>query len=987
MRCIGEKPNGSSVSALSMRLPFLSARSAMFWRIPFLTAVALLAAKLAGAQTPPAPALLPPGGPAPHDTIAPHEAELAPATPPVPQTFDWHLAEPTPATTPWGQAIDVGSTELIRSWTTMPEYTNARVDHLPDHPTVVSPTQHFGYPIGRPGHLHRTDDIHGYMEALAGSTRRVQIEWMGAGEEGRRKMVVQVSSERNLGSLEEIRRATNSLADPRTVSPDEARRLVGETPVVYTLYSGLHSSETGPPEMVMELAYRLAVSDEPGIQLIRDSTVVFIIPVAEPMGRDRVVEWHRRHNSEVYSFDERVPGPPYWGKYIFHDINRDGLQLTARTTQEAVRHFLDWKYPVGHDLHESVPYLYVSTGTGPYNPTVEPITISEWQWFANFEVTALTAKGMPGVWTHGFYDGWYPGYLLWVTNVRNAIGRFYETFGSSVPNTMTRRLPETATRPEWYRPNPPRRETVWSLRNNTNYMQTGVLTVLELAARNRSRILEQYHTKASNSLERGRNQTPYAYVVPLDQPRRADVGYMLNLLRRQGIEVHRADAAGRFGDLQVRPGDYVLRMDQPYRNFLLTLMDVQRFPEGAPRPYDDVAWTFPLMFNLTVSPVEDAAVQGLAMSEVTDSIVLPGEARRPRGTDWYLVRPEASAYQMRARYALGELPMYAARDSIRAGNLSLPPGTWMIEADRLDWNRAQAWAAEHGLELVGAPATALRGIERHAMQLPRVAILHTWTRTQDDGWVRYTFDHFGIPYTYLGEDRLREGGLRERFDVIVFPTQGRQTTGRTIFQGIDRKFSPLPYTQTDEFPTHGTPASSEDITGGMGYEGMAALRQFVERGGTLITLGSATNLPLELGLVREVGSSPRGELFVPGSLVRATAAQPRHPIAYGYGETMPVFHQFGPYLNAPRRQSGHVVMRYAPGEEVFLSGYVSHPDQLAEQPAVVSLPLGQGHVVLFGFNPLHRFQTHGTFAMVWNAMLHWNHLDVGLGEPEDEDAG
>jgi hypothetical protein len=943
--------------------------------------LALLWAGSAAAQDP-VPALLPPGGPTPGDTVAPLPPEdVGGRTPPPPQTFDWHRAREIPATTPWGQPIDVRSTDQILSWTTMPEYTNPRVDHLPEHPTVVSPTRHFGYPVGRPGHLHRTDDIHGYLEALAASSPRVQTEWLGAVEEGKRIMVVQVGSERNLARLEAIRQAMNALADPRQTSPEEAQRLIREMPAVYTLYAGLHSTETGPPEMVMELAYRLAVSDDPGIQLIRDSTVVLIIPVAEPMGRDRVVEWHRRYNQNVYSFQDRVPGPPYWGKYIFHDINRDGMQLSARTTQEAVRHFLHWKYPVGHDLHESVPYLYVSTGTGPYNPTVDPITVAEWTWFANFEVTALTAMGKPGVWTHGFYDGWYPGYLLWVTNVRNAIGRFYETFGSSVPNTMVRRLPESVTRTEWYRPNPPRRETVWSMRNNTNYMQTGVLTVLELTARNRARILEQYWTKANNSLNRGRTEAPYAYVVPAEQPRRADAAFMLNLLRRQGIEVHRADAAGRFGEVQVRRGDYVLRMDQPYRNFLLTLMDVQRFPEGAPRPYDDVAWTFPLMFNITVTPVADSAVQRLAMQEARDSIVLPGSARRAPAGGWYLVRPEASAQAIRARYALREVPVFAARDSIRAGGVAMPPGAWMIEAQHLPWERAQAWAAEHGLEVVGVSAAAVRNLERHATQLPRIAVLHTWTRTQDDGWVRYTFDHFGIPYTYLGDDKLRQGGLRERFDVILLPTQGRQTTGRTIFQGIDPKHSPLAYTRTDEFPTHGTPDSSDDITGGMGFQGLAALQDFIQRGGTFITLGTATNLPLEFGLVRGVGTSPPRDLFVPGSIVRGRAELRRHPITYGYDASMPVFHQFGPYLSVPPAQHGQVILRYAPTAEVFLSGYVSHPAQLAEQPAVVSMPVGQGHVVMFGFNPLHRFQTHGTFGMVWNALLNWNQLGIGLGPP------
>src|SRR5688572_10370312 len=314
------------------------------------------------------------------------------ATPAVPQTFDWWRGTPIPTTTSWGEAVDTSSTRMIRSWTTMPEYTNALVDWLPESESVISPTRHFGQPIGQPGLLHRVDEIYGYYEALAGSSPRVNFQRLGRTEEGNELALVQIGSERNLARLEEIRAGMRQLADPRTTDSATARRLLADLPVIYALYAGLHSTETGPPEMVMELAYRLAVSDDPMIREIRDNVVVFIVPVAEPDGRNRVVDWLRRHGRNVFDEEDRS-GPPYWGSYIFHDNNRDGLQLTARLTQELVGLFLDWRFPVGHDLHESVPYLYTSTGTGPYNPTVDPITISEWQWLANFEVTALTALG------------------------------------------------------------------------------------------------------------------------------------------------------------------------------------------------------------------------------------------------------------------------------------------------------------------------------------------------------------------------------------------------------------------------------------------------------------------------------------------------------------------------------------------------------------------------------------------------------------------
>ncbi len=901
-------------------------------------------------------------------------AQAEKSAPAVPQTFDWWKAEGVPATTPWGQPIDVPSTELIRSWTTMPEYTNPLVDHLPDHPTVVSPTKHFGYPIGKPGVLHRVDEIYGYFEALAASSPRVEFELLGETEEGNRLAVAMIGSEANLVRLREIKEGMNRLADPRLASAEEAERLIAELPAIYTLYAGLHSTETGPPEMVMELAYRLAVSDDPMIREIRDEVVVFIVPVAEPDGRNRVVDWHRRYNADVYSTEDRVPGPPYWGKYIFHDNNRDGLQLSARLTQELVAHFLEWKYPVGHDLHESVPYLYVSTGTGPYNPTIDPIGVSEWQWFSNFEVTALTALGMPGVWTHGFYDGWYPGYLLWVTNTRNAVGRFYETFGNSVPNTMERTVGRQ-TEVEWYRPNPPRPKTLWSMRNNTNYQQTGVLHALHLVAQNRERVLRQYRTKAENALTKGRTEAPFAYVVPVDQPRRADVAYMLDLLRRQGIELHRAAKAGTFGDVRVREGDYVIRMDQPYRNFVLTLMQRQDFPEDAPTPYDDVAWTFPLFFNLTVHPVDDAAVQRLEMRPVTGEIRVPGTVDGRRGAFW-AVWPEASAHSIAARWALADVPVDAAEAPIPLGRDTIPPGAWLIAMDMISADAIRAWAERFGMRVVAVPESAVRDVPTHDMDLPRIAILHTWSSTQDEGWVRYTLDQMGVPYSYVGEDRIGGMDLRSQFDVIIFPVQ--RGSAQRIFQGVDPKWGPLPYTKTPEYPSHGFPDSTEDMTGGMGYDGLAALNDFVRRGGTLITLGATSTFPVEFGMVRGVSTTTHQGLFVPGSIVRGVVKQANHPIAYGYDEEIPLYHRFGPYFSVTSEFEDRVVVRYAQ-RDILMSGMARNGQRMANGPAVVSLPVGAGQIVLFGFNPLHRHQTHGNFALVWNAVMHWNDLGGGDG--------
>ncbi|MGH7477264.1 MAG: M14 family zinc carboxypeptidase [Longimicrobiales bacterium] len=921
---------------------------------------------------------------APFLPAAAQEQDVAqePEAPDVPQTFDWWRERGVAATTDWGQAIDVASTEQILSWTTMPEYTTPLVDHLPEGGAVVSPTRHFGHPIGRPGVLHTVAEIYGYLEALAGSSERVRFDYLGETEEGNRLALVQVGSEQNLARLDAVKEGLNALADPRGTSADEARQLIASLPVVYTFYAGLHSTETGPPEMVMELAYRLAASDDPVIQQIRDNVVVFIVPVAEPDGRNRVVEWHRRFNEKAYDGDDEVPGPPYWGKYIFHDNNRDGLQLSARLTQELVNLFLDWKYPVGHDLHESIPYLYVSTGTGPYNPTVDPITVSEWQWLSNFEVTALTAHGLPGVWTHGFYDGWYPGYLLWVTNTRNAVGRFYETFGNGAPTTQRRTLGDNATAVEWYRPNPPRDTTIWSLRNNTNYMQSGALSALSVVAQYRQRILEQYWTKSNNSLEQGRTSAPFAYVVPATQERSEDAEYMLNLLQRQGIELHRATADASFDDVEIERGDYVVRMDQPYRNFVLTLMQRQEFPEDAPRPYDDVAWTFPLMFNIEAQPVDDAGVQALAMEPVATPVSLPGRVETRRGADWYVIVPNASAHSIDVYLALRGTGLEAAEDTLRLGDRTIRPGAWLVPVSASARDEVQQVAREHGVTVVEARDEDVRAVARHALDAPRIALLHSWRNTQDEGWVRYALDQADVPYTYIGEDEIAGQDLRASYDVIVFPNQGSGSSSKAIFQGVDPKWSPLPYTRTAEYGTHGTPDASEDITGGMGFRGLAALQEFVERGGTFITLGSASTLPIDFGMVRDVSLKQTSGLFVPGSIVKGEVRRATNPITYGYASEMPLYHRFGPYFNVAEDFRDNVVVRYAQRDSLLMSGLVANPQQLAGDPAIVVAPLGEGYIVLFGFDPLHRYQSHGNFAFVWNALMNWNDLGIGLEAEE-----
>jgi hypothetical protein len=257
-------------------------------------------------------------------------------------------------------------------------------------------------------------------------------------EEGREILLVQVGE--NLQGLEEGRADMAALADPRRTDEAAMEKIVARARPFYWLEGGLHSTETGSPEMLMELAYRLAVSEDPRSG-DREKVVVLINPVAEPDGRDRAVDWFYRHLKGRTDWDNLPPiDPPYWGKYALHDNNRDLVQRRLALTRASEDAFLKWHPIVFHDLHESIPLLSIWTGTGPYNVNLDPIMTTEWHAIAFHEVTELTALGLPGVWTWGFGEGFSQIYADSVASNHNAIGRGYETFGNGTAETVERIL-------------------------------------------------------------------------------------------------------------------------------------------------------------------------------------------------------------------------------------------------------------------------------------------------------------------------------------------------------------------------------------------------------------------------------------------------------------------------------------------------------------------------------------------------------------------
>jgi hypothetical protein len=901
------------------------------------------------------------------------------------------------------QAVDSAYTATIRELTpTDPVWTFSTelVDHLPASSTVPSPLAALGYVPGTVGRLSYVADINRYFRAVAEASPRAELFSLGTSDEGREMILLAIADEETIGRLDEYRGMLARLADPRGRSAVDRERLLREAKPIYWLTGSIHSPETGSPEMLMELAYRLIVDESPFIRDIRQGTITLITPVLEVDGRDRVVDVYRQ--TKALKLPRGAVNLAYWGKYTAHDNNRDGMVLSQTLTQHYMRGFLHWKPVVGHDLHESVPFLYVSTGTGPYNEEFDPIVVDEWHKLAYEEINELTRRGLPGVWTHGFYDGWAPNYVLAIANLHNSIGRFYETYTSSGADCHTVNLRGTQTEREWYRPNPPVNGVQWCIRSNINYQQSGVLVALRYVARNAGTFLENYAAKAERMVRRGQTTAPYAFVIPRSQRRAAEAADLVNLFRAQGSEVHVAgadfalarnpkapgdtSAANRVG---VKRGDWIVRMDQPYTATARTLLAIQKYGPDDPQPYDDTGWTLDALRHVETVAIADSTVLARPMTLLTADATVTGGVTGS-GTTWLV--PHLGDWRSAVLpWKVGDARVSVADSAFTVGTRQFPAGTFVVSGEG-----AREAVTALGLDAVAVSSTP--AVAARAITPPRVALMHTWRETQNEGWVRYALDRMEVPYTYISDQDLRVPATLEQIDVVVFPHAGAR--GGSLLNGAPMVGPPIPWKTTPETPNLGRIDQTDDMRPGMGLEGAAALRAFVERGGLLLVEGATTQLPLDLGFTPTVRVTEAQSLRTRGAVFRAQAVAPASPILYGYDRrAFAVYFNAEPLLTVQERdtsvtareaeavmdpavvaeierQRARVIVQFHERQDSLLvSGLLVNGGELAKKAAVVDAPLGRGHVVYFAIRPFWRWQTQGSFALALNAIANWNALD------------
>jgi hypothetical protein len=964
------------------------------------------------------------------------------------------------------QPIDQPYTDHIRKYTTGPQFSSHLVDYLPASATVPTPAKVLGDVAGAPDMLPYAEDVYQYFRMLESASPRVKVFTIGHSEEGREMIAVAVADAALLQGAKENGERLAKLADPRTIVLDDnkAQPLIDQSYPVYYITGTIHSSETGAPTALMELAYRLAVDDAPYIKYIRSHMIVLITPVVEVDGRDRMVDtyrWHKAHPGQDW------PRLAYWGHYVAHDNNRDAMGMTLNLTNNVLNTYLGWHAQVLHDLHESVPFLYDNTvGDGPYNAWIDPTLADEWAELGWNNVSQMQSFGMPGVFTHGDFDTWSPGYLMFLAGMHNGISRLYETFGNGGADTEKRILqPEEYSR-TWYRQNPPLPTVMWSQRNNNNYEQSALLSTLAYFSRNTHHFLENYYIKSKRSVQKPTLDGPAAYVLPADAAELNRQLQLLNVLKLQHVEVHQLSAAAtssmpaaKRGDkptTQTFPaGSYVVRLDQPFSRVGDALLDKQYWAADDPQkhPYDDTGWSFTQLFNVKAVRVTDASILKAPMTLATDFDQVSGKIS---GSGSGSVSGSGLIYAIANTGQTSLLPLvYMLKETLKQAHVETTEKAFDADgkhfaAGSLLITQAEdhALAAALGkLSLDAIRLSAAPSVATHPAPAPRIAFMHTWLGTQTEGWWRLAFDKAGVPFSYIStQTAASEGDLRGKYDVIVFAPVGRSSS-QEIINGLPKWGNALPWQKSELTPNLGLLDSTADMRQGLGYDGLAHLKTFVEKGGLLITCEDTAQFAIDMGLAPGVSVAPHDDARVVGSVLNSVFVAPASPIANGYGASLPVMSANGmvfnvsntlarqggrqlmdPYTHRPTGRGGpddsdttqgrspvepevmpkpqpwqprplnedqlrnnlqaipaqyrpEVILRFSEQKSLLISGLLDKATSIAEHAIVVNAHLGEGNVLLFANNPVYRGETIGSYDLVFNAILNYDHLRQQVGTP------
>jgi len=906
---------------------------------------------------------------------------------------------------------------------------------------LTSPVDFFGHEIGADYELPNYTALTEYWETLAAESPRMTLQSIGNTAEGRTQLMAIVTSPENHANLDRYREISASLGRAEGIDEDQARALAKEGKAVIWIDGGLHATEVLGAQQLMETVWQfVSGSDDETLRILDDVVILFVH--ANPDGMELVSDWYTRVEEKTERSTRGIP--VLYQKYVGHDNNRDFYASTQPESENMNRvMYREWYPQIVYNHHQTGPtgtVMFAPPFRDPFNYNIDPMVIMGIDLVGSAMHSRFAAEGKPGTTRRrgANYSTWWNGGLRTTPYFHNMIGLLTETIGHptpmEIPLVMDRVVPNDGL-PNPIQPQP------WHFRQSIDYSVTANKAVLDLASRYRETFLYRLWRMGMNSIERGskdhwtihpkladqlavemgldRSGTDFAqsvggfgrvqgtredYLKMFTPERRDPRGYILtaeqadfptatklvNALLETGVIVHRATADFRVEGTDYPAGSYVVKAAQAFRPHVLDMFEPQDHPNdfqypGAPPtpPYDNAGWTLAIQMGVAFDRILDGFDGPFEEIETWNAEPLAGSVAHADGARGFLFSHETNdAFTAINRLQSSRHEVYWLTEAVTTADGIHPAGTFYVKSRGGTGAQIQGLAAELGLDFVGlerAPRTeALR------LRAPRVALWDQYGGSMPSGWIRWILEQFeyaDVDLVY--PQRLAAGDLDDDYDVILFPQGAIGSQFEEFLAGVPdsaraemaRRFgfgSPDPETIPEAFRDRLGRVTPEET--------LEPLREFLEDGGTIVTIGGSTDLgkalglPLEDHLVDADGPLGRGDYYVPGSILNvrvdntalvATGVPADLDLSFN---NSPVFRPEA--LETQDSDMSSVVrpLAWFDSEEPLVSGWAWGQEHLADGVTMAEAQVGDGTLYLFGPLITRRAQPHSTFKFLFNAI-------------------